>query len=95
MKHTIFDIESNTTIEVPFTDEEITEYNNRISEVLWTELRAERDKRLADSDVLVLPDRWDSYTKERKKQLSDYRQALRDLPDNISDPSNVVWPTQV
>ena len=55
-------------------------------------VRAKRDALLRESDILVLPDRWATYTAARQKQITDYRQALRDLPDNITDPFNVVWP---
>ena len=52
-------------------------------------LRIERNKRLAETDWMVLSD---------KTEISDawktYRQALRDLPANTSDPSNPTWPTK-
>ena len=54
----------------------------------WKTLRAERDWRLAETDWWVLPDR--TATTE---QLA-YRQALRDLPANTTDPANPVWPTK-
>ena len=50
------------------------------------QLRAERDRLLAETDWWVLPDR--TATTE---QLA-YRQALRDLPANTTDPANPVWP---
>lgn len=50
------------------------------------QLRAERDRLLAETDWWVLPDR--TATTE---QLA-YRQALRDLPANTADPANPVWP---
>ena len=57
-------------------------------------VRAKRDTLLRESDILVLPDRWDAYTDAKRKAISDYRQALRDLPDNVTDPFNVVWPVK-
>jgi hypothetical protein len=57
-------------------------------------VRAKRDALLRESDILVLPDRWASYTPEKQAIISEYRQALRDLPENIDDPFNVVWPTK-
>lgn len=51
-------------------------------------LRAERNRLLAETDWWVLPDR--TATPE---QLA-YRQALRDLPANTVDPANPVWPTK-
>lgn len=55
-------------------------------------IREKRDALLRESDILVLPDRWASYSTAKKKALTNYRQALRDLPKNVTDPSNVVWP---
>jgi len=54
----------------------------------WESLRAERDKRLTETDWWVLPDRAPT-----QEQL-DYRQALRDLPANTEDPKNPVWPVK-
>lgn len=63
-------------------------YDAAIVDVSWEQLRAERDRRLAETDWWVLPDR--TATTE---QLA-YRQALRDLPANTSDPANPIWPTK-
>ena len=56
-------------------------------------LRIERNRRLAETDWWVLPDRTPT-----QAQL-DYRQALRDLPansepqlDNQGDLINITWP---
>ena len=59
---------------------------------LWNRVRDRRDALLTQSDVLVLPDRWATYTEERQTALSAYRQALRDITTQ-SDPDNIVWPT--
>ena len=42
------------------------------------ELRAKRDELLAQSDALVVPDRWAAYTDEKRTALTKYRQALRE-----------------
>jgi hypothetical protein len=55
-------------------------------------LRKKRDSLLSESDIYVLPDRWNSYTEEKKAEWSAYRQALRDLPDTVTDVFNPVWP---
>jgi hypothetical protein len=51
-------------------------------------LRVERDRLIAETDWWVLPDRTPT-----DEQLA-YRQALRDLPANTTDPTNPVWPTK-
>ena len=52
----------------------------------WQDLRAKRDRLLSDTDKTQLPDfpNGDLYV--------DYRQALRDLPQNTTDPFNPIWP---
>ena len=51
-------------------------------------LRAERDRRLAATDFRVVVDApWDM------APWIAYRQALRDLPENTTDPFAPSWPT--
>lgn len=50
------------------------------------QIRAERDRLIAETDFWLLPDR--IVTQE---QL-DYRQALRDVPQQEGFPENVIWP---
>ena len=57
----------------------------------WEELREERNKRIAQTDYLAIPD-YPHATEEVKQAWLDYRQALRDLPANTTDPSNPAWP---
>lgn len=54
------------------------------------EIRRQRDALLRACDWTQLPDV--SISEERKQQWSDYRQALRDLPEQEGFP-NVVFPT--
>lgn len=72
----------------------ITELDNAEAMKL---LREERDKRIAETDWWVLPDR--TVTTEQ----TTYRQALRDLPASATpklnddyelDMSSVTWPTK-
>ena len=55
-------------------------------------LRARRNELLAQSDIYVLPDRWESYSAETRAAWSAYRQALRDLPETFKDSSDPIWP---
>tara|TARA_R100000005_G_C4879747_1_gene132009 strand:- start:24 stop:350 length:327 start_codon:yes stop_codon:yes gene_type:complete len=52
------------------------------------ELREERNRRLAETDYLALSD------VTLSEDMRTYRQALRDLPDNTSDPANPTWPVK-
>ena len=54
----------------------------------WKELRQQRNRLIAETDYLALSDA--TLTDE----MSTYRQALRDLPANTTDPANPVWPTK-
>ena len=67
------------------------EYLNS-SSFLWMKLRSERDNLLLSSDFTQLGDIGLSETK--KTEWVNYRQLLRDLPANTSDPANPTWPTK-
>jgi hypothetical protein len=54
--------------------------------------RTGRDKRLRASDIMVLPDRWESYTNGEKAAWTEYRTKLRDLPSQAGWPWTVTWP---
>ena len=53
----------------------------------WKSLRETRNRLLAQSDNLGLSD------VTMSTAWKTYRQALRDLPANTSDPGNVTWPS--
>ena len=52
------------------------------------ELRQKRNRLIAETDYLALSDA--TLTDE----MTTYRQTLRDLPANTTDPANPVWPTK-
>lgn len=54
----------------------------------WKELRLERERLIAETDYLALSD------STLSTEMATYRQALRDLPANTTDPANPVWPTK-
>jgi hypothetical protein len=68
------------------------EFDAKVSEIETNaplnELRLERNRRLAETDWWVLPDR--TATAEQ----TAYRQALRDITDTYSSLDTVVWPTK-
>ena len=76
----------------PYTDEEIAEHTNYVNVVLpalqFQYLRDKRNQLLTETDYLALADA--TLTDE----MRTYRQALRDLPANTTDPANPVWPTK-
>jgi hypothetical protein len=58
----------------------------------WSLLRQERDLRLADCDWTQLSD--SPLSVEAKALWVTYRQSLRDLPANTSNPDSPSWPSQ-
>ena len=70
------------------TDEE---RNQILTEVQWEDIRNLRNAYLKNSDIKMLSDF--PLTDSQKQDWVNYRQALRDLPDSITDPFNVTWPT--
>jgi|TARA_A100001515_G_scaffold127714_1_gene113574 hypothetical protein len=59
-----------------------------VTENAWSELRSKRSKLLAETDYLALSDATLS------EDMRTYRQALRDLPANTTDPANPTWPVK-
>ena len=51
----------------------------------FTELRAERNQRLAASDYLMLADNFGAFSEGDKTIVTTYRQALRDLPSAYTE----------
>jgi len=61
-------------------------------EVLLSKLREKRDILLVQTDKYTVLD-YPHPTPEAKQGWLDYRQSLRDLPANTTDPENPVWPS--
>lgn len=76
----VFDYYTKQWIEPPYSDYEV--------EMAWVSLRVERSRLLQDSDWTQVPD-----APVDRAAWAVYRQALRDVPQNTTDPFNPVWPT--
>ena len=74
------------TLSTP-TEEQI---NNLNTENAFAVLRFERNKLLMKSDWTQSPD--SPLSDSKKVEWASYRQQLRDLPSNTSDPENPNWP---
>ena len=81
--------------QVQFTAEEETARDNE--EAAWAnaaparalaDLRSRRNRLLAETDFYALSD------VTMTTEMSNYRQALRDLPSTTSNPDDVVFPTK-
>ena len=58
----------------------------------WGQLRAERNKRLLDSDYSQIADA--PLTQAQKDAYIAYRVSLRNLPANTVDPLSPTWPAK-
>jgi hypothetical protein len=62
------------------------------TEQSWKNLRTNRNRLLAETDWVI------TMHKELETNIPNawktYRQALRDLPTNTTDPENPTWPTK-
>ena len=56
----------------------------------WTDIRADRDSRLVETDWTQTPD----VPQETIWKWKTYRQDLRDIPQKQTDPTNITWPTK-
>lgn len=77
----------NGTTAIPVTDIE-AQIPAVTTEFQWKELRDKRNKLLIETDYLANSD------VTMSDEMQTYRQALRDLPANTSDPANPTWPTK-
>jgi len=60
------------------------------TERAWAQVRAERDRFLTASDWTQVADA--PLTAGDRQAWADYRQALRDVPQDFGSPDDVVWP---
>ena len=88
-----------TTEMVPFTEEEEKKWDDAAAawdaganDRAMAALRKERDRLLDETDWVI------TMHKELETNIpsawKDYRKALRDLPANTADPTDVTWPTK-
>ena len=57
-------------------------------DILTGQLKAERNAKLAETDIYMIED----YPTTKKTEWKAYRKALRDM--DFSDPDNITWPTK-
>lgn len=61
-----------------------------IPEFEWAAIRTRRDQLLRATDFTQLPDF--PATDAQRAELVAYRQALRDIPEQVEKPAELVWP---
>ena len=82
-----FDISTKTIVRI-----EQTIIDDRETQKAWEILRGIRASILSKTDWTQVPDV--PLTDAKKQEWATYRQTLRDLPANTTDPSSPTWPTQ-
>jgi len=72
------------------TQEQLDALTSEVTNKLaWDQIRNQRQPLLNSSDWTQTTD----YNGSNKAAWATYRQALRDIPQNQTDPNNIVWPT--
>lgn len=70
--------------------EEAERVANMTDEEVASQVRTERDRKIAETDWYMMPDY--PSNPQNLEELKSYRQALRDLPIQEGFPRNVRWP---
>jgi hypothetical protein len=78
------------------TEEEIEQEKikreKEINELKWQKIRTLRDSLLKKSDILTLSDIWENKSEEEKQKIKEYREKLRNLPQNYIKAEGVIFP---
>lgn len=69
-------------------DEQEAAYQAGLDAEVAKAVRAERDRKLAETDWMALSD------VVMSPEMADYRQALRDITDQVGFPHTVEWPVK-
>lgn len=75
------------------TQQEIAEELALLQVEEWKKVRDKRNSLLNESDKLVTIDKWESMDSDLKLKLTNYRNNLRNLPQNFNDPFTVQFPS--
>jgi hypothetical protein len=62
----------------------------KVADKQWVQVRERRQQLLSACDWTQLAD--SHLSDEKKAAWADYRQALRDIPEDFTDPTQVQWP---
>lgn len=87
----VYDVATGETTTRPLTPEEITALSVAIP-LTEEQARAQRDALLAGTDWVVARAYEDGTPVP--PQWATYRQALRDIPQQVDFPANIQWPTK-
>ena len=82
----VYCVETEATFDQTAFENEFSSYT--ADDAKWEDIRIKRNKLLAETDFYALSD------VTMTTEMSNYRQALRDLPSTTSNPDDVVFPTK-
>jgi hypothetical protein len=81
---------SNVTVFVNDFGDPFLASDESKSNPLWEDVRKQRDKLLQESDWTQLPD--SPLSEAQKESWIDYRQDLRNIPQDCPDTDHITWP---
>jgi hypothetical protein len=91
-----YEIEENLVKEIiatrDKTQEEIDRENQSTIESKWHSVRIKRNNLLKESDIEILPDKWENMNPDLRASWSLYRLQLRDIPQTFSSSDEIIWP---
>lgn len=88
-KHVFIDVTDDVTIKNIKVNPDGTVTTDTF--YLYAEIREQRNKMLIGCDWTQSRD--SPLSIEKQDEWAQYRQALRDLPSTVTDPTQVTWPT--
>ena len=77
---------------IVYTGEVLNKTDEVIKSGKLIKVKQYRNELLNESDSYVTIDRWEAYSDEQKTAWRQYRQSLRDIPQNANNPDNIAWP---
>lgn len=87
----IVDVQTGNLVEAQVPPEEVASLPDMVAE-LTNSARTQRDALLGQTDWVVV--RAYEEGKPIPPQWATYRQALRDVPQQVGFPDNIQWPTK-
>jgi hypothetical protein len=73
-------------------DEAVKLCSDAIQKAKWEQIREMRNALISGTDWTQMPDT--VINSSLKSAFISYRQSLRDIPQNFSDPDSVIWPEE-
>jgi len=77
---------------IVYTGEVLNKTDEVIKSGKLIKVKQDRNELLNESDSYVTIDRWEAYSDAQKTAWRQYRQSLRDIPQNANNPDNITWP---